>query len=70
VALAGTDLDTMERTRTALIKRLVTYPPRVIHDVDDVVVAVRLCEQLWPGKRITALRQAVEAEYRERGRRL
>jgi hypothetical protein len=61
------DIAVMERTRAALIKRPAAYPPRVIHDVDDEIAAVRLCEQLWPGERITVLRQAVEAEYRERG---
>jgi hypothetical protein len=60
------DIAAMERTRAALIKRLAAYPPRVIHDVGDEIAAVRLCEALWPGERITALRQAVEAEYRER----
>jgi len=62
------DIAAMERTRAALIKQLAAYPPRVIHDVDDEIAAVRLCEALWPGERITALRQAVEAEYQERGR--
>ena len=69
VTLAETssdDIEGMERTRAALVRRLAAYPPRVIHDMDDEIATVRLCEQLWPGEAITRLRQAVETEYRER----
>jgi hypothetical protein len=39
-------------------------PSLVIHDIDDELNMAKLCETLWPGQRITALRQAVEAERR------
>lgn len=37
-------------------------PALAIHDTDDELYAIRLCESLWPGERVTRLRQAIEAE--------
>ena len=37
----------------------------VIHDCNDELAALVLCEQLWPGERVTELRQKLEAERRE-----
>jgi hypothetical protein len=55
VTLAGTEPAAMAgRPNQAL---------RVSH---DEIAAARLCEAVWPGERITALRQTVEAEYHKR----
>jgi len=48
----------------ALLLELYQRRPLVIHDCDDELQMARLCEILWPCKRITDLRKAVE---RERG---
>ena len=34
----------------------------VVHDTGDELQMVRLCETIWPGERVTKLRQAIEAE--------
>jgi hypothetical protein len=44
------------------MRTLAAHPPRIIHDTEDELTAARLCETLWPGEHITALRKAVEAE--------
>lgn len=54
--------------RAAFIMALVSRPPIVIHDVDDELHAARLCECLWPGERITKLRERVETERAAIGR--
>lgn len=36
--------------------------PLIMHDFDDELRAIKWCEMLWPGKRISRVRQAVEAE--------
>jgi hypothetical protein len=38
----------------------------VVHSVDDEVDMARLCEELWPGERISETRREVEAEYASR----
>ena len=54
----------ISQTRRALAMMvLIERPPLVVHDTDDEVQMARLCETLWPGKRISALRAAVEREY-------
>src|SRR5262245_18013709 len=55
----GMNVDEM---RTSIIVEFVQRRPIVIHDMGDEVSMVRLCEILWPGKRISRLRAAVEAE--------
>jgi hypothetical protein len=56
-----------EVARARFLQTLITRKPLVIHDVGDEVTMARLCESLWPGERVTKLRQAVEADYRARG---
>jgi hypothetical protein len=56
------DLETTERARLAIFAELIARRPRVAHDVDDELAMARLCEVLWPGERITQLRQNVERE--------
>lgn len=56
--------DTCDQLRRAVWMALVQRKPRVIHDCDDELYSVRLCETLWPGPRITALRKKVEDEHR------
>jgi hypothetical protein len=63
----GEGLDGAKATRAEFLRMLVTRKPLVIHDVGDEVTMARLCERLWPGDRVTKLRQAVEDEYRARG---
>jgi hypothetical protein len=50
--------------RSGVIAALMRRPPLVVHSVDDELAMVRLCEMLWPGGRIAALRRQVEAERR------
>jgi hypothetical protein len=56
-----------EEARDSLVFALMQRRPLVIHDMDDEVATVRLCETLWPGERISQIRADVEAEYRARG---
>jgi hypothetical protein len=63
----GEGLDGAEAARASFLRMLVTRKPLVIHEVEDEVTMARLCERLWPGERVTKLRQAVEDEYRARG---
>lgn len=53
---------TRETMRAGIIMALVRRKPIVIHDTDEELYMARLCETLWPGERITKLRQTVEAE--------
>jgi hypothetical protein len=48
--------------RYAVIAALTRHPPIVIHDMSDELQMARLCEALWPGKRISKIRAQVEAE--------
>lgn len=64
VAGEGMEVDEL---RASVMLALVQRRPLVIHDMDDEIAMVRLCEMLWPGKRISKLRAAVEAESRTRG---
>jgi hypothetical protein len=57
----------VDELRASVMLALVQRRPLVIHDMDDEIAMVRLCEMLWPGKRISKLRAAVEAESRTRG---
>jgi hypothetical protein len=41
---------------------LLTRKPLVVHDCDDELYAARLCETIWPGERITRVRQSIERE--------
>jgi hypothetical protein len=50
----GYDSETM---RAGITMALVRRKPLVIHDVDDELYMARLCETLWPGERITKLRE-------------
>jgi hypothetical protein len=51
-----------EAMRAGIAMALVRRKPIVIHDVDDELYMAKLCEMLWPGERITRLREAIEAE--------
>lgn len=48
--------------RLAVSAALAARRPRVVHDLDDELEMALFCELLWPGARITQLRQAVERE--------
>jgi len=54
--------DSPEDDRARIITAFVPHRPLVIHDADDELYMARLCEILWPGPKITRLRQTVEAE--------
>jgi hypothetical protein len=54
--------DEPEADRTRVVRALVERRPFVIHDTDDELAMSRLCETLWPGERITSIRQAIESE--------
>jgi hypothetical protein len=41
---------------------LTSREPIVVHDCDDELYAAKLCERLWPGERITKVRQSIERE--------
>jgi hypothetical protein len=60
-------LDDREGCRTSFILALASRPPCVIHDMADELSAAKLCEMLWPGERITKIREQIEAERRARG---
>jgi hypothetical protein len=62
--LIGPDeIEAAKLIRTAVMLALSRPPsPLVIHDMDDELQMARLCEVLWPGKRISKLRASVEAE--------
>lgn len=53
--------------RAAIIDALVASDAAlVIHNMASELEAIRLCEALWPGKRVSEVRAAVEAEHRGR----
>jgi hypothetical protein len=47
--------------RTAIINTL-RQRGATVHDMADELDAIRLCERLWPGPKVTKIRQAVERE--------
>jgi hypothetical protein len=55
-----------EADRTAFLLELIRRRPIIVHDMGDEVSMARLCEALWPGDRITAIRKRVEADYASR----
>lgn len=58
---ADDSVQLVEDMRFSLMLAMVA-PGRVLHDTDDELYAARLCETLWPGERITALRKTIERE--------
>jgi hypothetical protein len=48
--------------RESFITRIAAREPRVIHVLDDELKMARLCEALWPGERISRLREAITTE--------
>jgi hypothetical protein len=48
--------------RSALAIALVHHRPLVIHDMDDELEMMRLCEILWPSPKTTRIRARIEAE--------
>lgn len=59
--LTGADQESGEFDRRRIVE-FIERRPFVIHNCDDELYAARLCETLWPGKRITAVREEIEAE--------
>jgi hypothetical protein len=57
------DPDLTEQARSLAMLALVDHRPRVVHDMGDELAMAKLCEVLWPGPRISALRAAIEGEY-------
>ncbi|MGO8910329.1 MAG: hypothetical protein ACLQDM_13565 [Bradyrhizobium sp.] len=52
-----------DNDRALLIAALrAMHPPLTIHEVDDELEMLRGCEALWPGERVTKIRQHVEDE--------
>jgi len=62
------DADKADEVRAGLFLALVQRRPLVVHDTDDELYMARLCETLWPGERITRLRQGVELERVQAGK--
>jgi hypothetical protein len=60
--IAGRTRAEATKRRRDVMTRFVAARPVVINDMDDELAMVRLCEALWPGQQVTALRRAVEAE--------
>jgi hypothetical protein len=54
-----------ESERTLMLRTLQQQPPVIIHDTDDELEMVKLCEVIWPCARISKIRAKVEAERRE-----
>jgi hypothetical protein len=48
--------------RAGLVMALLRRKSVVIHDMGDELVMARFCEMLWPGERITKLRESIETE--------
>lgn len=61
--LSADDEDLALQARALTMMALIERRPRVVHDTDDELEMAKLCEVLWPGERISALRAAVEREY-------
>lgn len=64
--MVNVDAQRREQMRMGVMAQLVQRRPLVIHDMGDEVEMARLCEVLWPGPGITALRKEVEADYAKR----
>lgn len=60
--LSTDDVDEIESLRRDFILAATTRRPLVIHDTADELYMAKLCEALWPGERITKVREGVEAE--------
>jgi hypothetical protein len=45
-----------------LLALVLRRPPLVVHDTADELDALKICEALWPGEKITRLRKDTEAE--------
>jgi hypothetical protein len=61
------DIPALERRRMQVILAITKrFPKAIIGNFADEVSAARMCEMLWPGERITRLREVVKAEYRLR----
>jgi hypothetical protein len=57
--------DRDEAFRIAVIAELMRRPPLIVHLMEDELDAACLCEAIWPGKRITDVREGIERERRE-----
>lgn len=73
---AGGDEQLTVQMRMALKSAFYAHRPIVVHDTHDELYMTKLCETLWPGDRITQIRENVErervvwaAERRERSNR-
>jgi hypothetical protein len=64
--MVNVEEDEREWMRMRVMAALVERRPLVIHDMGDEVEMARLCEVLWPGPRIAAVRKQVEADYAKR----
>jgi hypothetical protein len=63
IVTADADFDMAIAWRNAIkMALMINRRPLVVHDCDDELYMARLCETLWPGEKITALRKALEAE--------
>jgi hypothetical protein len=51
-----------EQCRTSFILALMSRPPRVVHNMADELSMAKLCETLWPGERITRIREQIEGQ--------
>jgi hypothetical protein len=51
-----------EELRTALLLALIEERSIVLHDLDDELQMVRLCEALWPSEKTSRVRAGIEAE--------
>jgi hypothetical protein len=56
--------NTDDAGRTAIILELCRRRGVVINVCDDELQAARLCEALWPGRRITRIRKQIERDRR------
>jgi hypothetical protein len=63
----GEGSDGAHAARESFLEVLATRKSVAVLDASDELTAVRWGESLWPGERITRLRQDMEAEYRARG---
>jgi hypothetical protein len=64
--MVNVDSEQREWMRVQVMAEFVRHRPLVIHDMGDEVEMARLCEVLWPGERIAAVRRQVEADYAKR----
>src|SRR5262249_9517827 len=64
--MVNVDAQSREQMRMGVIAQLVQRRPLVNHDVAAEAETPGLCEVLWPGPGIAALRKEVEADYAKR----